>query len=130
MANLETRASAERRASLYQAECQCIGCVVSIVEDAVAQSDLVLPPPLRPGDIVYSLFTLAIGTETVQVNFSDVIDNLAIANPRVVTRHAFHALLDGFGWRPLSTEWDYQATFDRISKEVFADECQLAKSVG
>jgi AcrR family transcriptional regulator len=130
MANLETRASADRRASLHQVQCQCMNHVSAIVEDAVATSDLILPPGLRPGDIAFAGFILAIGTQTALLNFSDVMDTLEVTNPRQVARHAAHAMLDGFDWRPLSTEWDYQSTFDRIAKEVFADECQLAKQVG
>ena len=37
-----------------------------------------------------------------------------------------HILLDGYGWKPFSTEWDYEATQKRILDEVFADS--LAKA--
>lgn len=33
-------------------------------------------------------------------------------------------LLDGFGWRPLSTEWDYAKTVERVRSELFAEEMQ------
>ena len=36
--------------------------------------------------------------------------------------------LDGFGWRPLSTEWDYPATLERVRKEVFPDEFRRLES--
>jgi hypothetical protein len=27
--------------------------------------------------------------------------------------------MDGFGWRPLSSEWDYRSTMRRIHEELF-----------
>ena len=29
------------------------------------------------------------------------------------------AFLDGLGWRPLSSEWDYRRTLQRVYTEVF-----------
>jgi hypothetical protein len=33
-------------------------------------------------------------------------------------RRASVALLDGYGWKPLSSDWDYDATRKRIAQEV------------
>ena len=130
MANLEARASVERRLSLHQIEAQCIAPVSQIVELGIAIGDLILPGNVQAGDLVFAFVTLAIGTETVTLNFSELMEKLKVVDHRNVARHAAHAMLDGFGWRPLSTEWDYQATFDRLAREVFAHECQLAKQIG
>ena len=36
-------------------------------------------------------------------------------------------LLDGMGFKPLSSEWDYQASWERVERDVFAPEmAQLA----
>ncbi len=130
MADLEARASVERRESLHQIERLCVAQVSQIVDDGVAVGDLVLPGDMKRGDLVFAFVTLAIGTQTVTLNFSELLEKLEVVDPRLVSRRAVHAMLDGFGWRPLSTEWDYQATFDRISREVFAHECRLAKQIG
>ena len=42
--------------------------------------------------------------------------------PVRLLRENVSVLLDGFGWKPLSGEWDYAATHRRILWEVFADE--------
>jgi AcrR family transcriptional regulator len=130
MANLEERASTERRESLNKVQCQCVGYLLEIVEDAIEQGDLVLPPTFRPGDMVFSVLTFVLGAQTVVLNFPDLLSELGVVEPRLVSRQSIHALLDGFQWRPLSTEWDYQSTFQRISKEVFDHEFQLANRVG
>ncbi|WP_199608892.1 TetR/AcrR family transcriptional regulator [Flocculibacter collagenilyticus] len=36
--------------------------------------------------------------------------------------HNLSLLMDGMGWRPLSSEWDYLNTWQRIKDEVFAEE--------
>jgi AcrR family transcriptional regulator len=125
MANLEARASVERRLSFHQMERQCIAHVSQIVDDGVAVGDLVLPENMKTGDLVFGIVTVAIGTQTVTLNFLEVMEKLDVVDYRTVARHTFHAMLDGFGWRPLSSDWDYHATFDRIAREVFAHECQL-----
>jgi hypothetical protein len=38
----------------------------------------------------------------------------------LAVRSNLQAFLDGLGWRPLSTEWDYEATAQRVLSEVFA----------
>ncbi len=49
-----------------------------------------------------------------------------IDSPFLALRDNIQVLLDGFGWKPLSTEWDYVATERRIIQEVFADEYRAA----
>ena len=42
---------------------------------------------------------------------------VGVGDPRVVLRRMGGRLLDGLGWRPLSSEWDYRATMKRIYAE-------------
>jgi AcrR family transcriptional regulator len=130
MANLEARASVERRQSLHHIESQCISHLSQIIDHGLATGDLILPADMKTGDLVFAVLTLAIGTQTVMLNFSEVMENLKVVDHRKVARHTMHAMLDGLGWRPLSTEWDYHATYERIAREVFAHECRLAKQTG
>jgi AcrR family transcriptional regulator len=126
MADLEERASAERLETLRRLECRCLADVTAIVEDAVAQGDLTLAPGAKPAEIVYGVFTLAIGTQTTLQIFRDVLDDLSIDDPLASSRNNMQALLDGLGWRPLRAEWDYDSTLTRISREVFPNEWQRA----
>ncbi len=42
----------------------------------------------------------------------------------------FLHLLDGFGWKPLSTEHDYSATIRRVLQEVFPEEAHKLGLLG
>ncbi len=126
MADLEERASAERLETFRRLECRCLADVTAIVEDAVAQGDLTLAPSVKPAEIVYAVFTLAIGTQTTLQIFRAVLEDLAIEDPLASSRNNMQALLDGLGWRPLRAEWDYDSTLRRIAREVFPNEWRRA----
>jgi hypothetical protein len=44
-----------------------------------------------------------------------------ITEPMNALRRAAGALLDGYVWRPLTSDWDYDATRKRVAKEVLRD---------
>jgi hypothetical protein len=52
-----------------------------------------------------------------------------VGDPRVVLRRMGGRLLDGLGWRPLSSEWDYRATMARIYAEVFPPSLLAARGL-
>jgi len=60
-----------------------------------------------------SLLAVATNLETIQ---RLEMDNTLLVNVSL--------LMDGMGWQPLSTEFDYQQTWQRIGREIFADELQ------
>jgi len=39
-----------------------------------------------------------------------------------LARMCGRGVLDAYGWRPLSTEWDYRETMRRIYREVYPSE--------
>jgi AcrR family transcriptional regulator len=126
MADLEQRASAERRGALTALECRCFDDVGKVLEEAVAAGDLVLPPSLPVNEVMFILFTMVIGTHNAMLNFRPLLQQQGIAAPLASLREGVQIFLDGLGWRPLRSEWDYDATFRRLSREIFADECQRA----
>jgi AcrR family transcriptional regulator len=126
MADLEERASEQRLQTLQQFEHRCLADVTAIVEDAVKQKDLALPPTMKPAEVVYAVFTLVIGNQTTLQIFRHVLEDLAIDDPLVASRNNMQALLDGLGWRPLRAEWDYDSTLTRIAREVFPNEWKRA----
>jgi AcrR family transcriptional regulator len=126
MADLEDRASAERLDAIKGLECRCMGSVLAIIDEAVAAEDLVLPNPTTPGDVAFAVFTLAVGTQSTLLNFKPLLQDMGISSPLLSFRENCQVLVDGFGWKPLRSEWDYAGTFRRISREVFADEWQRA----
>lgn len=126
IADLEDRASLERREMMQGLECRCVDDALAIVHEAVAAGDLKLPKSTAPGDVIFGVFTLSIGTQSTILNFREVLQEMGISSPLSSYRDNCQFLLDGFGWRPLRTEWDYAETYRRIAREVFADEWKRA----
>jgi AcrR family transcriptional regulator len=120
MANLEERVSEQRLNALRAAEQRCISVVRGFVEDAIAVGDL--PKNTAVGQILFAVISIVIGTHTVVANFKSVVTETETTNPFAALRQNVTALLDGFGWKPLSSEWDYSATDRRLTEEIFADE--------
>src|SRR5271157_1347728 len=111
MADLESRASSGLR---------------EIVQEAVEVGDLPGASISTAGDVAFSLFSMAVGTHLCVVNFPHVVEQLGVVSPPSTMIDNAQALLDGLGWRPLRSEWDYALTHERIIREVFADECRYA----
>ena len=65
---------------------------------------------------------MAIGANTAIMNFCPLLEKLQIGDPFNSYLGNVQILLDGFGWKPLRTEWDYAATLRRIATEIFPDE--------
>ncbi|WP_435018601.1 TetR/AcrR family transcriptional regulator [Tundrisphaera sp. TA3] len=126
MADLDDRASAARRDALGDMEGRCLDLVTGLVRDAIAGGDLSLQPPQRPEGVSFALVSLALGTQIVLLNFDSLVERLGIDEPFAAMGRSLIALLDGLGWRPLSSEFDYAGARGRIIREVFADECRAA----
>ncbi len=126
MANLEDRASSDRLQTLERLDSNCSDVVRGLIAESVRIGDLVLSPPRGEDEIIFGMYSLAIGTHAVVLNHACLLKQWAIGPPFESLRRNFQALLDGYGIRPLSTEWDYEATRLRAMKEVFPDECRLA----
>lgn len=126
MADLEDRASPERQGKLKELEGCCFGTVVKIVDEAVEQGDLTLPPGILPADLVLALWAIQAGTHQAIHNYRSLLLTFGVTAPFRVLRLHENNLLDGYGWKPLGSEWDYQDTFRRIAREIFPDECLRA----
>ena len=124
MADLEDRASADRRAALEAQESRCMGVLLGIIQEAIAVGDL--PASTSAPQLMYALLAMALGTHAIISNFRPLLDQIQVSDPFSTLRETVLVLLDGYGWKPLSTEWDYTKTAQRIAKEVFADEFQSA----
>ena len=115
------KTSEKRRSVMHSCENRCMSTVGGIVRDAIAQGDLELPDDVAPEDVVFGLWSLSFGAFSIIVT-SDQLDQLGIADPYAAYRMSTVRLVDGLGWRPLSTDFDYDQTYLRIQNEVFSDE--------
>lgn len=120
LANLPERASPERREALGKMETTCFGTVVRVVESAMESGEL--SKDVDPREVVYNVFTMALGTHMTAIHNSPMLKKFEISDPPKVLQRGIQRLLDGFGWRPLSNEWDYNVSTQRILSEVFSQE--------
>ena len=98
-----------------------VDVMLGIIRDAIAQGDLTLPAGHTAEDIIYILWLLGEGGKAAPHTWLPPQD-LGIESPFAAVIKTGQVLADGYGWRPLSTEWDYTATIERVWREVFPAE--------
>ena len=106
-------------------EHRCVGIVAGIVRDGIAQGDLELPAEVSPEDLVFGLWSLSYGAHSI-IATSESLADMGISEPFATVRNNINTMLDGYGWKPLQQDYDYDSVLQRIETEVFADECQAA----
>jgi len=114
------KTSEKRRNLMRSCELRCIGIVAGIVRDAVAAGDLRLAESAGPEHLVFGLWSLHYGAFSI-VSADDSLATIGIDNPLETLRSVVAATLDGYGWKPLSTEHDYNAVYRRVAEEIFRD---------
>lgn len=115
------KTSETRRKLMSNYEHRCIGIVGGIVRDGIARGDVPLAEHTTPEEIVFGLWSLSVGGYSI-ITTSNSLGELGMPDPFNMVRRNYHRFLDGVQWRPLSSEVDYDAVFDRVSREVFGNE--------
>jgi AcrR family transcriptional regulator len=116
--SVRSKCGDENQARLATSEAKCPQIAAGIVRDAIAQGDLVLPKGLSPEQLVFGLWSMYFGGLFLMSSEVDLERRGGVAEPMNALRRSAAAVLDGYGWKPLSTEWDYDATRKRFAKEV------------
>ncbi|MBN2308876.1 MAG: TetR/AcrR family transcriptional regulator [Candidatus Hydrogenedentes bacterium] len=107
------RASANRTVSI----------MFGIVRDAVAQGDLPSASEGQARDVIFHFWLLGEAGKASRTSWLPPSE-MGIADPFASIIRSTQYLGDGFGWRPLSTEWDYEETRRRVCREVFPNEAR------
>ena len=117
------KTSENRRNSLRASEMRCMGVLSGIVRDAAARGDLELDEGVTAETIVFGLWAMSYGAYSI-IATSQPLEGLGIDNAFVSVRTNQTRLIDGFQWRPLSSDHDYGSAEERIVREWFPDEFQ------
>ena len=121
--SIREKTSRERIETLEGCEFGCMNVVQALARDAVAQGDLEYEDAQTPQTIVLGLWSMSTGFHHVTAVEGNPLQNkLGFEDPGQALFACYERYLDGFGWKPLSAEWDYSATLERVRKEVFSDE--------
>ena len=116
-ASLWEKTSLVRQSENERLEGRCLQLATDTVSEGIVAGDLNLDVA-QVKEISLGLMTMSLGTHltTTSPGWSK---NTAAAFSKAALRANQHRLLDGVGWRPLSTRWDYAATETRLYAEVF-----------
>jgi hypothetical protein len=107
------RVGDERRAEMNDHDVRMFALVLEIISEAVDVGDLVLRAGATPEGLCLAFWMMMDGAFAAGMG-SAPLEDVGIANPVAEAVRSSHYLLDGYGWRPLSQEWDYEATATRI----------------
>jgi AcrR family transcriptional regulator len=113
------KASQKKRDAFQQEHGAALAVFHGVVRDGISCGDL--PCGTSPDLVVNASWSLHLGA-------GDLFRSRLILpgqSPQAFAAHLdemFLRLLDGFGWRPLSTQWDYASTGRRVLSEVFPEE--------
>jgi AcrR family transcriptional regulator len=119
-ASIWDKTSEKRRQAMQQSEQRCIGIVGGLIRDGIAQGDLTLPDDLAPEDLVFGLWSQTFGAYSI-ITTSQSLQENGVADPYRAVLQNINMTLDGYGWQPLSTDYNYFELFDSLRENLFAD---------
>ncbi|MDX2175708.1 MAG: TetR/AcrR family transcriptional regulator [Candidatus Sumerlaeia bacterium] len=97
-----------------------MGTMHSLIGRALAEGDLQTADSSMLLELGLGMKALALGTHLISALHLPSPD-ARVALYRGLRRNE-HRLLDGWGWRPLTNDWDWAPVYDRIYREVFPSE--------
>jgi len=115
------KASPQRRQELEATVGRCLGIVADIARDAMDAGDLELEKGVTPEECVFGLWSLSQGAYAVIASGIPLVEK-GVRDPLAALWHNFSKLLDGQGWRPLSSDYDYSMVRRRAWEELFAGD--------
>ena len=114
------KVSPDRQKSIGSMTFRCISVAFEIIRQAQQCGDLSEDAP--PAEQILSgVMSMAKGAHLLEEG-KDRFPPDAGIQPLEMLETNYHIYLDGTGWKPLRTEFNYAATEERIKAEVFADE--------
>ena len=97
-----------------------IEIIAQIIRDSVAIGDLELPHRTNEYELQITIMSTQLGGLVLQELDSPVMEKWL---KKINFSHGMFGriILDGMGWRPLSSEWRYSETVKRFYQEVFPE---------
>jgi len=120
------KTSAERMQLMDALELEINAFSDQMFRDAIADGSLVLPAHLSIETLSFSNWAMSFGTNALATSASEAkaVNRL---DPNTLLLQNISILMDGMNWQPLSKDWDYQKTWQRVEEEIFSDDIKLIK---
>jgi AcrR family transcriptional regulator len=113
--------SSEIRQSLVrQCEHRVMAIVAGVVRDAVASSDLDLPPGLSPEEFVFGFWSLMFGSQ-ILVATSPAMSEIGVEEPtRTIRFHAW-TLMNAYNWKPFYSFEETEQQLEDVRKRLLSE---------
>ena len=98
---------------------RCFRVMHRLVTEGLQSGDLPAGK-MTPEQIVFSIASTATGSH-IMARSTHAAVLAGIDDPLQAVCQNVNVVLDGLGWKPLSSEWDYDAVDRRIKKEIFPE---------
>ncbi|PKF51224.1 TetR/AcrR family transcriptional regulator [Enterovibrio nigricans] len=96
----------------------------AFVQSGIDAGDLVVREGVTKDNLVFANWAMGFGTNAL-VNNAKHSSCVARQLGTNIVLQNINFLLDGLGWKPLSSEFDYQDTWNRAQRELFSEELAL-----
>ena len=126
--NME-KVSTESRDLHNELEQEILALVGSVVTAAIDEGDLDLGERSTEPELVFGIWSLCHGGLQLR-GMGLPLAEMGIPAPYRAVMNTLNATLDGYGWKPLSSEHDYKDASNTILKNLFADELAHLTSNG
>ncbi|MCG8312549.1 MAG: TetR/AcrR family transcriptional regulator [Pseudomonadales bacterium] len=117
--NLREKASEARIKENDTNDLNLLSIIHQQIQAAVEQGHLTLPKDITKDDICLGLWALCFGVSVLH-QANDLLVHLDLSDPDTMMAKQLNCLLDGYGWRPLSHELDYETVLEKARRHLFS----------
>lgn|GEM_PF-80995 len=106
---------------LKDLEDSIFACVGAVTQSGVESGDLDLGDR-QPQELCIGLWAMSLGVNTINLSPRKPFERIDISRPLEVLHRNQHCYLDGWHWKPLYKDHDYDHVRQRILKSTFQNE--------
>ncbi len=122
------KVSAGQQNQMVGYDVRVFASVLGIIEDGVKAGHLTLRPGMRVESLCLGLWCLVDGTLAALMGGAP-LEEIGVADPMGEMIRNGHMLLDGYGWKPLSREHDYEAAARRFQDYLVRKQAEAEGEV-
>lgn len=116
--------SPERRVLVQALELEINQLSDEMIGQSVADGSLKIPSHLSIETLSFANWAMSFGTNALAGQASEAIAVTRL-DPNTILLQNISILHDGMNWHPLSKDWDYKKTWQRVGKEIFSEDIKL-----
>ena len=119
--NLRAKTSRQRQEELKVMDVRSVSMSASVIREAVNVRDLTLPDGIGAEDLLFFMWASRWGAANI-MRSDTPLRHAGVTQAAKSVELSLSLMMDGFGWRPLSAEWDYKDTRKRVHRDAFSAE--------